>query len=146
GFAIRQRFELYPQIFAQSGKLLRQARSLGSLLSCRAHNVTACTARCGCAGKPDGGETIRQRAADPARADSDSSTPNQWRCRLLTDMVGWGDADGHLGPETSMATRARLTSCPDFRLPLIGEIGHRPAFPAVILSLLFHRGVTLFLP
>src|SRR5262245_12822932 len=75
GFAIRQRFELYPQIIAQSGKLLtEQARSLGSLLSCRAHDVTACTARCGCAGKPDGGETIRQRGADPARADLDSTT------------------------------------------------------------------------
>ena len=36
--------------------------------------TTACTAKYGCAGKPDGGETVRQRAADAARADLDSST------------------------------------------------------------------------
>src|SRR5262249_32382304 len=45
---------------------------------------------------------------------------------------------GH-GPNSEVACALqRLRSCPDFRLPLIGEIGHRPAFPAVIVSLLFH--------
>src|SRR5215813_11234450 len=78
--------------------------------------TTACTAKYGCAGKPDGGETVRQRAADAARADLDSSLARNRKTESRGAKLPPGPggvyaltADKFLGTKTALPSRGRAS-------------------------------------